>query len=35
LLGAPGIIFATPLTAVAVILTQELYVKSILGNKAA
>ena len=35
LLGAPGIIFATPLTAVAVVLTQELYVKSILGNKAA
>lgn len=33
LLGAPGIIFATPLTAVAVVLTQELYVKSILGNK--
>jgi predicted PurR-regulated permease PerM len=34
LLGVPGILFATPLTACAVVLTQELYVKAMLGSKA-
>lgn len=34
LLGVPGIIFATPLTACAVVLTQELYMKETLGTKA-
>ena len=35
LLGIPGIIFATPLTACAVVLTQQVYMKGVLGSRAA